>query len=146
MSSPTPGLVVLDAIRTQAEQVMRCKPVSTALPLPPHQQLPPESHPDFPEDGLHTVRWDKLFLPQDAFGLVFYHSKGNPRTVVLGMKSRALCALGKHSITEHIPKHNSPLCREWLQLWCLSVLLTFLLAACPPLGNNSTVNSIQPQM
>ena len=50
----TLGLVVLGAIRKQAEQAMRSKPVSSASPLP-----------DF-LDGLQTVSGKKPFPAQVA--------------------------------------------------------------------------------
>ena len=41
VSSATTGQVVPDAIRRQAEQAMRSKPVSSILPWPLHQLLSP---------------------------------------------------------------------------------------------------------
>jgi len=41
MGGTTPGIVVLGAIRKQAEEAMRSKPVSSTLPWPLHQLLPP---------------------------------------------------------------------------------------------------------
>jgi hypothetical protein len=38
-----PGLVVLGPVRKQGEQIMRNKPVSSTLPWPLHQLLPPGS-------------------------------------------------------------------------------------------------------
>ena len=41
----TPGLMVLAAIRKQAKQAMKSKPVSNILLWPMHQLLPPGSCP-----------------------------------------------------------------------------------------------------
>jgi hypothetical protein len=41
-----PRLVVLGSIRKQAEQAVGSKPVSSTLPRPLHQLLPPGSCPD----------------------------------------------------------------------------------------------------
>ena len=38
-----PGLVILDSLRKQAEQALGSKPVSSTLPWPLHQLLPPGS-------------------------------------------------------------------------------------------------------
>ena len=47
VGSASPGLVVLDAIRKQAEQVMGSKPVSSILLWSPHQLLLPGSALEF---------------------------------------------------------------------------------------------------
>lgn len=69
----TPRQVVLGAVRKQAGEALRTKPVSS-VPLAP-QLLPPGSSPNFPQRW--TRRWNNPFLPASILAMVFYHSNKN---------------------------------------------------------------------
>lgn len=64
-------LVILGAIRKQAEKVTRSKPASSTPPWPLYQFLPWVPALSSLNDSLHTVRWNKAFLLKLLCSMVF---------------------------------------------------------------------------